>query len=75
VEIISMWVSSTARSRGVANALIRAIADWARGEGRTDVVLNVVESNAVAIRAYERAGLSVVGRGEEKGEVLMRMRL
>ena len=57
-ELISMWVDPAARGRGVARALIEAIAVWAATSGATELELSVLPDNAVARRAYERVGFS-----------------
>ena len=35
VQLISMWVDPQARGRGIAQALIRAVAEWAQERGST----------------------------------------
>lgn len=61
VQLISMWVDPTARGRGVARDLIRAVAGWAAGRGSTRVVLFVQEANAPAQHLYARAGFRPTG--------------
>ncbi len=61
VQLISMWVSSEARGRGVAKALIRALAEWSRERGSTAIVLFVQEANTPARALYERAGFRPTG--------------
>jgi ribosomal protein S18 acetylase RimI-like enzyme len=61
VEIISMWVSPSARGRGVGDALIRAGVDHAHAEGASRVGLDVAEVNEHAIKLYRRAGFADVG--------------
>jgi len=61
VQLVSMWVSSEARGRGVARALIRALAEWSRDRGSTSVVLFVQEANAPARALYEQAGFRSTG--------------
>ena len=39
-ELISMWVDPTVRGRGVADALITAIAGWAASAGAATLVLS-----------------------------------
>jgi GNAT superfamily N-acetyltransferase len=51
-------VSPDARRRGVATALMHAIAERARGAGCTTWRLNVKVTNAGAIAFYERLGLA-----------------
>jgi GNAT superfamily N-acetyltransferase len=53
VELVSMWVAPAARGRGVGEALVSAVADWARDR---DVHLWVTESNMFARALYERCG-------------------
>jgi ribosomal protein S18 acetylase RimI-like enzyme len=61
VQLISMWVDPSARGRGIAQDLIRAVAGWARERRSTRVVLFVQESNEPARQLYERAGFSLTG--------------
>ncbi len=61
VQLISMWVDPSARGRGVAQQLIRAVATWAAGRGSARVVLFVQEANTPAQQLYERAGFRLTG--------------
>ena len=56
IEVISMWVEPFARGRGTAEALIEAVASWAREQGAERLVLMVVETNGRARASYRRAG-------------------
>ena len=72
VEIISVWVSPAGRGRGVGDALIGAIADWAAASGAAAVRLSVRADNAAAVRLYERAGFVHVGPNpEDPREIVM----
>jgi ribosomal protein S18 acetylase RimI-like enzyme len=53
VELISMWVARAARGRGVGDAAVQAVLNWAGGR---DVVLSVKTHNRPAIALYERNG-------------------
>ncbi|HEY1569964.1 MAG TPA: GNAT family N-acetyltransferase [Pseudonocardiaceae bacterium] len=65
-ELISMWVSPTARGMGVGNVLIAEIARWAAG--RADALyLSVMPDNAAAIALYARNGFVDTG---EPGDLL-----
>lgn len=44
------------RRRGVARALIAALADWAGGHDGRSVLLQVEEDNTAALRLYASAG-------------------
>jgi ribosomal protein S18 acetylase RimI-like enzyme len=65
--LISMWVAPTARGRGVAPALITAIARWAADAGAAALALSVMPDNDVARRVYERNGFHL---SAEPGELL-----
>ncbi|GAA3341819.1 hypothetical protein GCM10017714_27430 [Curtobacterium pusillum] len=66
-ELISMWVDPGSRHRGVAAALIRAVARWAAGVGIAELELSVMPDNRTARRAYERCGFVAV---DEPGDRL-----
>lgn len=63
IELISMWVSPTARGAGVGDALIKVVTSWAASEEASTVELCVKESNNPARRLYERNGFSIAGAG------------
>ncbi|WP_242089543.1 GNAT family N-acetyltransferase [Curtobacterium sp. DN_7.5] len=67
VELISMWVAPDERRRGVARALIGAVATWAAEQGARELVLAVVPDNAGARETYARTGFSVT---DDVGEAL-----
>lgn len=60
-QLVSLWVAPEARGRGVGDALIHTIIDWARGNGARAMHLDVFADNAHAIRLYQRHGF--VDRG------------
>ncbi|MBV9952123.1 MAG: GNAT family N-acetyltransferase [Acidimicrobiia bacterium] len=72
VELISMWVVPERRGTGVADALVDAVARWARGEGAVAVRLSVRRKNEHAIRLYLRTGFVHVDEpGDEPDEITM----
>jgi GNAT superfamily N-acetyltransferase len=56
VELVAMFVRPQARGRGVGEALIDAVIDWARDRDTATVHLWVTETNKPARRLYERCG-------------------
>jgi GNAT superfamily N-acetyltransferase len=58
VELIGMFVRPRARGRGVGEAVIEAVAGWARQQGAGTVHLWVTETNKPARRLYERCGFT-----------------
>ena len=58
-ELVSMFVRPQARGHGVGEALIDAVAAWAKDQGATSVHLWVTDTNKAAIRLYERCGFTV----------------
>jgi GNAT superfamily N-acetyltransferase len=56
--VFTMATSPWARRRGVADAVLSAIGEWAAASGAPDVFLEVEKSNDVAHRVYLRAGFT-----------------
>ena len=61
-DLLSLWVAPFARGRGVGDALVGAIVDWAGEQGAERVALHVVEGNDVASGLYLRNGFVDCGR-------------
>jgi GNAT superfamily N-acetyltransferase len=55
-ELVSMWVAPAGRGKGVGNALMTAVEDWARSIGATVLELSVVPGNDPAHDLYLRHG-------------------
>ncbi len=60
-HLISMWVAPEARGHGVGEALIEAVADWARSQGLKLLALDVIDDNEPAIALYRRKGFKPTG--------------
>jgi ribosomal protein S18 acetylase RimI-like enzyme len=60
-ELVSMWVRPSARGLGVGEALVEAAAAWAKTRDFGALSLWVTESNASAVRLYERLGFTPTG--------------
>jgi ribosomal protein S18 acetylase RimI-like enzyme len=60
-ELVSMWVRPSARGLGVGDALVEAAAAWAKTRDYGSLSLWVTESNAPAVRLYERLGFGPTG--------------
>lgn len=56
-------VDEPARSRGVGSMLLDAALDVARGQGKQQLQLSVIEANPRARALYERHGFAAVERG------------
>jgi GNAT superfamily N-acetyltransferase len=61
VELVSMYVRPSARGRGVGEALVATVVDWANTMNATTVHLWVTETNAPARALYERCGFALTG--------------
>ncbi|HVC13703.1 MAG TPA: GNAT family N-acetyltransferase [Acidimicrobiales bacterium] len=75
VELISMWVVPEARGRGVGDALVAHVCDWASDAGAARVVLDVRAANAPAISLYARHGFVDVGESSEPGTAVPERRM
>jgi len=62
VELVSMYVRPPARGRGVGEALVARVIDWARARNATSVDLWVTETNKPALLLYERCGFTPTGQ-------------
>jgi RimJ/RimL family protein N-acetyltransferase len=65
VELISMWIAPFARGRGVGDALVTAVVQWAEEQGARRVALRVFTDNRHAANLYLRHGFldrGAVGR-------------
>jgi RimJ/RimL family protein N-acetyltransferase len=63
--IWGVYVRPEWRGAGIADALIAACVEWARGLELRLVTLSVATTNAAAIRCYVRCGFSVYGMEPE----------
>ena len=61
VELVSMYVRPSARGRGVGEALVASVLEWARARDATSVHLWVTEANGPARLLYERCGFTATG--------------
>jgi GNAT superfamily N-acetyltransferase len=61
VELVSMYVRPRARGRGVGEALVATVIDWASKRRAGSVHLWVTETNAPARALYERCGFTLTG--------------
>ena len=61
-NLISMWVHPTRRGSGIAARLVRAVVEWAAGNGAREVALWVADGNERAAGVYRRAGFVPTGR-------------
>lgn len=66
-ELVSMWVSPTARGRGVGDRLVAEIARWAAERNAEHLYLSVMPDNPAAIALYARIGFADTG---EPGDLL-----
>jgi GNAT superfamily N-acetyltransferase len=61
VALVSMYVRPQARGRGVGEALVATVLDWAGKRNAACVRLWVTETNAPALALYERCGFAPTG--------------
>ena len=59
VELVSMFVRPSARGRGVGEALVATVVNWAGKRSATTVHLWVTETNAPARALYDRCGFAL----------------
>ncbi|MDQ0368135.1 GNAT family N-acetyltransferase [Catenuloplanes indicus] len=59
--IFAVYVTPRLRGTGLVGDLIEAVARWSRDERRPELMLEVVNGNDRAVRAYERLGFRDTG--------------
>jgi RimJ/RimL family protein N-acetyltransferase len=66
----------TLLSRGIGSAAIRTFIDRLRAEGQKQIIIDPDPTNARAVRAYEKAGFTVIPAlaGKTPGVLLMQFR-
>ena len=60
--LFAMWVAPEARGKGIGDALVRAVIDWANESGHERLVLEVGDWNQPANNLYKRNGFEPTGR-------------
>jgi len=59
--LTALWVAPAARGRGVGEALVNVVLEWAKEAGYEQVMLWVVEGNSAAESLYGRTGFRRTG--------------
>ncbi|WNV88643.1 GNAT family N-acetyltransferase [Umezawaea sp. Da 62-37] len=72
VGLISMWVAPFARGRGVGDALVAAVVDWAEEHATGRVTLDVLRDNDRASALYRRHGFLDAGAAGEAERRMVR---
>jgi GNAT superfamily N-acetyltransferase len=60
--LFAMWVAPEVRGHGFATKLVNRVIEWARSRDYVQLILEVGDRNASAIRLYERCGFIPTGR-------------
>jgi ribosomal protein S18 acetylase RimI-like enzyme len=60
-SLFSVYAAPATRGRGIADVVVGAVEDWARGAGHPALYLHVLEPNARAIAFYRRRGYVFTG--------------
>jgi ribosomal-protein-alanine N-acetyltransferase len=61
-ELESVVVSASYRRAGIGRALCRAVFDWSRSQGATEVVLEVRAASSAAVALYAGLGFTLAAR-------------
>ena len=74
--LTALWVAPAARGRGLGEALVGAVLEWAKDAGYEQVMLWVVEGNPAAESLYRRTGsVQMVRPGDPRIEYEMSVTL
>jgi ribosomal protein S18 acetylase RimI-like enzyme len=69
-DVVGVYVSPSARGRGIVQALLDAAAEWTCARGLPELRLLVHAQNPRARRAYEKSGFALTGEVVEIGTEL-----
>ena len=61
LHLVSMWIDPTHRGRGISDALVSHIVDWARSRNASRLILECTEGNRHAEELYVRHGFRRTG--------------
>lgn len=61
-NVVAVYIRKEARGSGALELLLQNAAEWMREHDRTQMLLETVDDNTRARRAYERIGFSETGR-------------
>jgi ribosomal protein S18 acetylase RimI-like enzyme len=61
-ELESVVVSANARRAGIGRALCRAVLDWSRSQGASEVILEVRANSTSAVALYTSLGFTLSAR-------------
>jgi GNAT superfamily N-acetyltransferase len=61
-SLVMVYVTPSRRGGGVLRGLVDSAAEWSRAGGRGELLLEVVERNIRAVRAYAKLGFVDTGR-------------
>jgi GNAT superfamily N-acetyltransferase len=61
----AMWVDAAHRGQGIADRLVAAVVEWARGDGASELTLWALDAATRAQAFYARVGFSVLARSDD----------
>ena len=61
LHLVSMWIDPNHRGRGISDALVSHIVDWARSRNANRLILECTEGNRHAEQLYVRHGFRRTG--------------
>ena len=62
LHLVSMWIDPSHRGRGISDALVSQIVDWARSRNASRLILECTEGNRHAEKLYFRHGFRRTGK-------------
>jgi arsenate reductase len=65
----SVYVAREARRRGVGDALLRALIDEARRQGKWKIIAGIFPENTASLRLFHSQGFRDIGRHEAHGQL------
>lgn len=69
MEIFQVWVSASARGKGLGKRLMDTVFEWANQNGYKRIIATISNTNQRALGFYSKCGFEVISKAE--GEVRM----